>query len=81
MHCSKGVFEGFLYKVLGFPGFRGFSAQLPAFLNLNLKKEFFCSNALIALARSLCKYLLAVLITASKADTVAGFMYLWCQAV
>ena len=42
---------------------------------------FFCSNASIALARSLCKYLLAVLITASEANTVAGFMDSWCQAV
>ena len=43
--------------------------------------DFFCSNALIALARSLCKCLLAVLITASEADAVAGFFDLWCQAV
>ena len=35
---------------------------------------FFCSNALIALARSLCKCLLAVLITASEADAVTGFL-------
>ena len=35
---------------------------------------FFCSNALIALARSLCKCLLAVLITASEADAVTGFV-------
>ena len=35
---------------------------------------FFCSNALIALARSLCKCLLAVLITASEAYAVAGFL-------
>ena len=42
---------------------------------------FFCSNASIALARSLCKYLLAVLITASEADAVAGFMDSWCHAV
>ena len=41
----------------------------------------FCSNASIALARSLCKYLLAVLITASEADTIAGFIDSWCQAV
>ena len=31
---------------------------------------FFCSNAIIALARSLCKCLLAVLITASEAKAV-----------
>ena len=36
--------------------------------------DFFCSNALIALARSLCKCLLAVLITASEADAVTGFL-------
>ena len=42
---------------------------------------FFCSNALIALARSLCKYLLAVLIATSEADAVPGFMVSWCQAV
>ena len=35
---------------------------------------FFCSNALIALARSLCKYLLAVLIIASGANTVKGYL-------
>ena len=35
---------------------------------------FFCSNALIALARSLCKCLLAVLIIASGADTVKGYL-------
>ena len=35
---------------------------------------FFCSNALIALARSLCKCLLAVLITASGADAVTGYL-------
>ena len=35
---------------------------------------FFCSNALIALARSLCKCLLAMLITASEADAVTGFL-------
>ena len=34
---------------------------------------FFCSNALIALARSLCKCLLAVLIT-GEADAVTGFL-------
>ena len=39
-----------------------------------LKLTFFCSNALIALARSLCKCLLAVLITASEADAVTGFL-------
>ena len=33
---------------------------------------FFCSNALIALARLLCKCLLAVLITASEAEAVAA---------
>ena len=38
------------------------------------KSIFFCSNALIALARSLCKCLLAVLITASEADAVTGFL-------
>ena len=32
--------------------------------------DFFCSNAIIALARSLCKCLLAVLITASEAKAV-----------
>ena len=31
---------------------------------------FFCSNAIIALARSLCKCLLAVLVTASEAKAV-----------
>ena len=36
--------------------------------------SFFCSNALIALARSLCKCLLAMLITASEADAVTGFL-------
>ena len=36
--------------------------------------SFFCSNALIALARSLCKCLLAVLITASGADAVKGYL-------
>ena len=36
--------------------------------------RFFCSNALIALARSLCKCLLAVLITASGADAVKGYL-------
>ena len=35
---------------------------------------FFCSNALVAFARSLCKCLLAVLITANEADTVASFL-------
>ena len=35
---------------------------------------FFCSNALIALARSLCKCLLAMLITASGADAVTGYL-------
>ena len=35
---------------------------------------FFCSNALIVLARSLCKCLLAALITASEADDVTGFL-------
>ena len=35
--------------------------------------HFFCSNASIALARSLCKCLLAVLITAGEASAVAGF--------
>ena len=35
---------------------------------------FFCSNALIALARSLCKCLLAVLIIASGANTVKGYL-------
>ena len=39
-----------------------------------LKVNFFCSNALIALARSLCKCLLAVLITASGADAVTGYL-------
>ena len=38
------------------------------------KLLFFCSNALIALARSLCKCLLAVLITASGADAVTGYL-------
>ena len=47
--------------------------------NLLTTRIFFCSNASIALARSLCKYLLAVLITASEADAVAGFMDLWCD--
>ena len=42
---------------------------------------FFCSNASIALARSLCKCLLAVLITASEADTVASSLDSWCRAV
>ena len=57
-------------------------AWYPASKNLlNDLAFFFCSNASIALARSLCKYLLAVLITASEADTVAGFMDSWCQAV
>ena len=37
-------------------------------------KHFFCSNALIALARSLCKCLLAVLIIASGANTVKGYL-------
>ena len=36
--------------------------------------HFFCSNALIALARSLCKCLLAVLIAASEAEAVTGFL-------
>ena len=44
-------------------------------------KFFFCSNASIAFARSLCKYLLAVLITAREADTVASFLDSWCHAV
>ena len=35
---------------------------------------FFCSNALIALARSLCKCLLAQLITASGANAVKGYL-------
>ena len=35
---------------------------------------FFCSNASIALARSLCKCLLAIRITAGGADTVEGFL-------
>ena len=39
-----------------------------------VEETFFCSNALIALARSLCKCLLAVLITASEADAVTGFL-------
>ena len=38
--------------------------------------SFFCSNASIALARSLCKCLLAVLITAYN-----SFIVTWCQAV
>ena len=38
---------------------------------------FFYSNALIALARSLRKCLLAVLITASEADAVADFLDSW----
>ena len=39
-----------------------------------LKHFFFCSNALIALARSLCKCLLAQLITASGANAVKGYL-------
>ena len=38
------------------------------------KEAFFGSNTLIALARSLCKCLLAVLITASGADAVTGYL-------
>ena len=44
----------------------------PAEQLLNLQ-SFFCSNALIALARSLCKCLLAQLITASGANAVKGY--------
>ena len=40
----------------------------------SLEAFFFCSNALIALARSLCKCLLAVLIIASGANTVKGYL-------
>ena len=43
-------------------------------LILGREAFFFCSNALIALARSLCKCLLAVLITAREADAVTGFL-------
>ena len=39
-----------------------------------LRQDFFGSNALIALARSLCKCLLAVLIIASGANTVKGYL-------
>ena len=39
-----------------------------------LVRIFFCSNALIALARSLCKCLLAQLITASGANAVKGYL-------
>ena len=38
------------------------------------RSPFFCSNALIALARSLCKCLLAQLITASGANAVKGYL-------
>ena len=44
---------------------------LPALLVL--RSVFFCSNALIALARSLRKCVLAVLITVSEANAVTGF--------
>ena len=37
-------------------------------------RVFFCSNALIALARSLCKCLLAQLITGSGANAVKGYL-------
>ena len=51
--------------------------QLPQSL-IDLAPEgwipFFCSNALIALARSLCKCLLAQLITASGANAVKGYL-------
>ena len=43
--------------------------------------NFFCSNGSIAFNRSLCKCLLAVLITAGEANTVESFLYSWCQAV
>ena len=55
--------------------------EWPRIFSDHFGKSFFCSNALIALARSLCKCLLAVLITASEADAVAGFLDSWCQAV
>ena len=35
---------------------------------------FFCSNALIALARSLCKCFLAELITVGEADVEKGLL-------
>ena len=53
------------------------SCELKDFTAIVYTKEnvaFFCSNALIALARSLCKCLLAVLIIASGADTVKGYL-------
>ena len=46
----------------------------PQMLPMTTGYVFFGSNALIALARSLCKCLLAVLITASGADTVKGYL-------
>ena len=57
-----------------------FFAPTPHWLSPGLSQDFtyctffFCSNALIALARSLCKCLLAVLITASEAIAVTGFL-------
>ena len=43
-------------------------------IDLYAVQAFFCSNALIALARSLCTCLLAQLITASGANAVKGYL-------
>ena len=50
------------------------SEKMPIEEYIWLPPIFFCSNALIALARSLCKCLLAVLTIASGADTVKGYL-------
>ena len=58
--CDNVHCQGLMYALasLGLPLLRG--------------RRFFCSNASIALARSLCKCLLAVLITASEAEAVTA---------